>query len=178
LRPYLRGAPIVHVLVSCATSLRPSSSSSDRYRLTSWWLPSPRVHIQGRALALIFHYESYSRLPCLGLRQALLGSVMGATCYCAGSIRPALNFPQMATGKALIRALKDHILNVMRAESECAPRGPGLGNVELEKLCDLELHLDAQDHYLMYSSNKYGARISRGVRSIACAARNMPAQIP
>ena len=57
----------------------------------------------------------------------------------------------MATGKALIRALKDHILNVMRAESECAPGGPGLGNVELEKLGDLELHLDAQDHYLTYS---------------------------
>lgn len=43
------------------------------------------------------------------------------------------------------------MLEQMRTESACSPDSPGLGNVEIEELCDLALHLDAQDHYLTYS---------------------------
>ena len=43
------------------------------------------------------------------------------------------------------------MLDRMRREPECATGSRGLGNVELERLCDLELHLDAQDHYVSYS---------------------------
>jgi hypothetical protein len=57
----------------------------------------------------------------------------------------------MAGGKALVESLKKYIVGRMNNEPECAPGAPGLGNAELEQICELELHLDAQDHYLMYS---------------------------
>lgn len=57
----------------------------------------------------------------------------------------------MQDGKALIKGLKNHVLEKMRDEPECRSNARGLGNTELEKICDLELHLDAHDHWLMYS---------------------------
>ena len=57
----------------------------------------------------------------------------------------------MQDGKALIKAIEGHILERMRQEPECRPSARGLGGIELEKLCDLELHLDVQDHWLTYS---------------------------
>jgi hypothetical protein len=57
----------------------------------------------------------------------------------------------MSTGKAIIEQLKQLIVDQMQHEPACAPTGKGLGNNELEELCDLALHLDSQDHYLTYS---------------------------
>jgi hypothetical protein len=57
----------------------------------------------------------------------------------------------MSKGPALIMQLKEYILEKMRAEPMCAESARGLGNNDLEDLCDLELHLDSQDHYLTYS---------------------------
>ena len=39
----------------------------------------------------------------------------------------------------------------MADEPLCAPGGPGLGNVDLEKVCGQQLNLDSQDHNLTYS---------------------------
>lgn len=57
----------------------------------------------------------------------------------------------MSEGRALITHLKQHILSRLSAEADCQPDAVGLGNVEVERLCELELHLDSQDHYLTYS---------------------------
>jgi hypothetical protein len=57
----------------------------------------------------------------------------------------------MSDGRRLISQLKDHVIACMRADPECATGATGLGNTDIEALCDLELHLDSQDHYLTYS---------------------------
>ena len=57
----------------------------------------------------------------------------------------------MSRGSELLAQLKDHVVEQMRREPACAPEATGLGNNQLEELCELGLHLDAQDHYLMYS---------------------------
>jgi hypothetical protein len=57
----------------------------------------------------------------------------------------------MSKGEELVAHLKRHILTQMRSEPDCQPDATGLGNVEIEELCGLALHLDSQDHYLTYS---------------------------
>lgn len=59
--------------------------------------------------------------------------------------------PQLNGGASLVHALKDHVLHTMQSDPTCHPEGRGLGNVELERLCGLELSLPSQDHYLTYS---------------------------
>jgi hypothetical protein len=54
-------------------------------------------------------------------------------------------------GHALIEALKTYVLGKMREEPECAAWANGLGNTDIEAMCDLALNLDSQDHYLSYS---------------------------
>jgi hypothetical protein len=62
-----------------------------------------------------------------------------------------LEAPNMSGGKTIIQVLKNHVADTMRQEPTCAPGARGLGNIELEALCNLELNLDSQDHYLTYS---------------------------
>lgn len=57
----------------------------------------------------------------------------------------------MSEGKSIIEQLKQHVVLRMKSEAACAPDARGLGNNEIESLCDLALNLDSQDHYLTYS---------------------------
>jgi len=54
-------------------------------------------------------------------------------------------------GEEVIQNLQDLVLEAMRSSPECAPGGPGLGNVEIEERCGLALSLSKQDHYITYS---------------------------
>ena len=54
-------------------------------------------------------------------------------------------------GRRLLTELKDHILKVMRADSACGPRGPGLRNVSIERRAGLALRLGRQDHWITWS---------------------------
>jgi hypothetical protein len=71
--------------------------------------------------------------------------------WVGGATTPTLKTSQMATGKAILETLKKHVIDQMRAEPSCGPASRGLGNVEIEQLCDLALELESQDHYLTYS---------------------------
>jgi hypothetical protein len=57
----------------------------------------------------------------------------------------------MSRGVQLIRDLKAHVTTCMLAEPLCQPGENGLGNNEIEAMCDLKLELPSQDHYLTYS---------------------------
>jgi hypothetical protein len=57
----------------------------------------------------------------------------------------------MSEGRSIVTRLKEHVLEQMREEPKCAFDGAGLGNIEIETMCDLALGLDSQDHYLTYS---------------------------
>jgi hypothetical protein len=57
----------------------------------------------------------------------------------------------MSEGLDMIAALKGHVLSCMRGDNDCQPEARGLGNIEIEHLCDLALALESQDHYLTYS---------------------------
>ena len=57
----------------------------------------------------------------------------------------------MTRGSEIINGLKDLVLAEMRSHPSCEPESAGLGNVDIEKICGLELDLQSQDHYLCYS---------------------------
>lgn len=57
----------------------------------------------------------------------------------------------MSQGSEIINMLKQLVLSKMRSNPSCEPESAGLGNVEIEQVCELELHLQSQDHYLCYS---------------------------
>ncbi len=57
----------------------------------------------------------------------------------------------VSDGARLVALLKRHVLNQMRSDPACHPGGVGLGNIDIEEVCGLALHLKSQDHYLTYS---------------------------
>jgi len=57
----------------------------------------------------------------------------------------------MSKGVDLITQLKQHVLDEMRGEPSCAPGAGGLGNVQIEELCDLALPIDDHKQFLTHS---------------------------
>ena len=74
----------------------------------------------------------------------------------------------MSRGKQLIAEMKQHIIDQMRAESLCAPGAIGLGNFEIEALCDLALHLESHDQHFTHSLLR--ALIKNGIVERHCPA--------
>jgi hypothetical protein len=59
--------------------------------------------------------------------------------------------PDVASGKALVEACKDHLLEVMSTLPECRREGPGLGQRAIEDAADFRLHLPEYDGYFTWS---------------------------